>query len=118
MEQRDPASSEHHEGHEDPQARRLLLAIVDRGDADAVMKALVQGGYRFTRIDTQGGFLRRGNATLVIGIEQARVDDVLAVIQRNCRPQPPEPKPSDAGIPAYNAAVFELEALQFSVASE
>jgi uncharacterized protein YaaQ len=58
------------------------------------------------------GFLRRGNATLFIGVEAARVDEVLNLIQANC-PLRTEPNPPDAGIPMYGATVFVLETVKF-----
>ena len=86
----------------------LILAVVHKDDADAVIQALLKPGYRVTRIDTAGGFLRRGNATLLIGVESQKVDDVLAIIQTNCRLRT-EANPADAGIPMYGATVFVLE---------
>jgi uncharacterized protein YaaQ len=90
----------------------LILAIVQNEDADTVVGALLATGYRLTRINTAGGFLRRGNATLLIGVEAERVDDVLQIIQANCRLRT-EPRPPEAGIPMYGATVFVLEAARF-----
>jgi uncharacterized protein YaaQ len=89
---------------------QLILAIVQNGDAAGVIKGLTEAGYRFTRIDTTGGFLRRGNTTLVIGVDLARVNAALDVIQSNCTFQA-EPKPAEAGLPMYSATVFVLDAL-------
>jgi uncharacterized protein YaaQ len=62
---------------------KLVIAVVQDRDAGAVIDALVQREYRSTRINTQGGFLRRGNATLLIGVEDEQVDDVLALVRDN-----------------------------------
>jgi len=99
---------------EDQSTNQLLVAIVQNVDAAAVMKGLREAGHRFTRIDATGGFLRRGNATLVIGVEQDQVNAVLDVIQRNCQLRS-EPKPAEAGLPMYSATVFVLDALQLYV---
>jgi uncharacterized protein YaaQ len=40
---------------------KLLLAVLEATAADRVAEALVAGGFGVTRIDTVGGFLRRGN---------------------------------------------------------
>lgn len=66
----------------------LVLSIVSSEDADLVTRALLTAGYRVTRMNTAGGFLRRGNVTLLVGVEDAGVDDVLRVIQANSRSQP------------------------------
>ena len=64
---------------------KLVVAIVQDKDAGPVVDALVQREYRSTRINTQGGFLRRGNATLLIGVEDEQADDVLALVRENAR---------------------------------
>ena len=51
-----------------------------------------------------GGFLRRGNVTLLIGVEDERVQDVLELVKGACG----EP---DAG--QHRATVFVLKAEQF-----
>lgn len=64
---------------------KLVVAIVQDKDAGPVVDALVQREYRSTRINTQGGFLRRGNATLLIGVDDERTEDVLAIVRENAR---------------------------------
>jgi uncharacterized protein YaaQ len=91
---------------------RFVVSIVQKENADAVVGALLDAGYRLTRIDTAGGFLRRGNATLLIGVETPRLNDVLALIQANCRPRT-EPTPIEEGMPMYSATVFVLDASHF-----
>ena len=88
-------------------AMNLVLSIVQNEDADVVTRALLTAGYRVTRMNTAGGFLRRGNVTLLVGVEEAQVDDVLRIIGANCRAQT-EAGPS--GSTAYAATAFVLEA--------
>ena len=91
---------------------KFVVAIIQNEDADAVVNALMAAGYRLTRMNTAGGFLRRGNATLLIGVEAQRLYDVLGVIQANCRPRT-EPAPVQHGMPMYSATVFVLDASHF-----
>lgn len=91
---------------------KLVVAIVQNEDADVVVGALMAAGYRLTRINTAGGFLRRGNATLLIGVEAQRLNDVLSLIQGSCRPRN-EPAPVQHGMPMYSATVFVLDASHF-----
>ena len=46
---------------------KLVVAIVQDHDAGAVIDALVAAEFRSTRINTSGGFLKRGNATYRVG---------------------------------------------------
>jgi uncharacterized protein YaaQ len=87
----------------------LLLAIIQNEDADSVAGGLVAAGYRVTRLNTAGGFFRRGNVTLLIGVDAEKVDDVLKIIQANCRARA-EARPVESGMPSYGATVFVLDA--------
>ena len=52
-------------------------------DADLMADALVSGGFRFTRVPTAGGFLREGNTTFIIGVDEGRIGDLLGIVRRN-----------------------------------
>lgn len=93
-------------------AMKLMVAIVQSEDADNVVAALLEAGHRLTRINTVGGFLRRGNATLLIGVQAHQVDEIIALIQAACRPRS-EAAPLEKGIPEYAANVFVLDASSF-----
>jgi uncharacterized protein YaaQ len=88
----------------------LVLSIVQNEDAEPATRALLAAGHRVTRINTAGGFLRRGNVTLLVGVDEAQVDDVLRIIGANCRPQPPT---APAETPAHAATAFVLETSRF-----
>jgi len=63
---------------------KLVVAIVSQEYSDFVLDALTGAEYRATRISTTGGFWRKGNATLLIGVEATQVDDVLKLIEDVC----------------------------------
>jgi uncharacterized protein YaaQ len=98
--------------HTGANAMNLVLTIVQNEDAEQVTRALLAGGYRVTRMNTAGGFFRRGNVTLLVGVEEPQVDDVLQIINANCR-QRAEANPIEQGMPSFGATVFVLEADRF-----
>ena len=63
---------------------KLIVSIVQNDDADHLITALRDGGFSSTKISTTGGFLRQGNATILIGTDDANVPSVLDVIKRYC----------------------------------
>ena len=65
--------------------QKLLIAITADSDADTLIQKLVQRGYPATKVSSTGGFLRRGSATILSGIDADDVDNVLAVIRTECR---------------------------------
>ena len=36
-----------------------------------------------TRLSTTGGFLRQGNVSLMVGVDETQVEDVLTIIREN-----------------------------------
>jgi len=88
----------------------LVLSVVQNEDADPVTRALLAAGHRVTRINTAGGFLRRGNVTLLVGVDEAQVDDVLGIIAAQCRPQP---QSASAETPAHAATALVLATSRF-----
>ncbi len=85
---------------------KLVTAIVQDEDASKLTDALVKGGFRSTRLQSHGGFLRARNSTLLIGVEDKRLDDALRIIRENCRtrtrsvsPLPPVMEPGEFFMP-------------------
>lgn len=59
---------------------KLVIAIVNHDDAGAVTQNLSKKGFSCTRLATTGGFLLAGNVTLLIGVEEKKVQAVIDVI--------------------------------------
>lgn len=65
---------------------KLICAIVRDFDSDEVVHALTTHGHRVTRLASTGGFLKRGNVTLLVGTADDRVEDVIERIRAACLP--------------------------------
>jgi uncharacterized protein YaaQ len=63
---------------------KLILAIVNNDDSHALNQALVKEGFLATKLATTGGFLRVGNTTVLIGVEDDKVQQVIDIISQNC----------------------------------
>ena len=108
-----------------PEPMQLIVAIVQDEDAGLATDALTTAGFRVTRINTMGGFLRKGNATLAIATEPSQVQRALLLIRDNCErrseffvptapgeigePYPLEPIPVQVG----GATIFVLDIERF-----
>lgn len=60
---------------------KLIVAIVNYDDANAVTQALSKNGFSSTRLSTTGGFLLAGNVTLLIGVEDGQVQAAIDLIR-------------------------------------
>ncbi len=65
---------------------KLMFIVVRDVDGDTVLQALVDRGHRVTRVASTGGFLRRGNVTLMSGVEENRVQPVIDLLRSICCP--------------------------------
>ncbi len=60
---------------------KLIIFVADDGYADVSTDALVEQGFRVTRLATTGGFLRRGNTTLLVGLEENQVEQACDLVK-------------------------------------
>ncbi len=65
---------------------KLMIIIVRDTDEENVVQEMIQKGYRVTRMASTGGFLRRGNHTLMVGTEDEHIPTVMELLKRVCRP--------------------------------
>lgn len=65
---------------------KLIITIINDIDNEPVSQALIQAGFRVTRVASTGGFLRRGSSTLMIGVEDQSVNAAIQVIRDNLSP--------------------------------
>lgn len=63
---------------------KLVIAIVQDDDAANVVSKLNKENFRVTKLATTGGFLRAGNTTLLVGVEEERTDEVIRIIRELC----------------------------------
>ena len=64
---------------------KLVYAIVNSDDTYAVNKGLLKAGIRATKLSSTGGFLKSGNTTLLIGVEDDKVNEVKELVDHNCK---------------------------------
>ena len=105
---------------------KLVVAVVHNEDAGALVDALLEREHRATRLHSSGGFLKQSNATILVGIDDDKVDDVVEIIRANCNsrtqvvnPMPPIMEPGEFFMPypleveVGGATVFVLPVERF-----
>ena len=63
---------------------KIIYAIVSSDDGNRVTDVLTEHQFSVTRLATTGGFLKKGNATLMIGTDENRVDEAIDLIHETC----------------------------------
>lgn len=105
---------------------KLIVAIISKEDADKTVATLTKEGFRATRIDSVGGFLKEKNSTILAGVEPPAVRKVLKLIgscakshSEQLTPTPPMGGPGDfimadpVEVTVGGATVFVLDVDQF-----
>jgi len=96
----------------------LLLVVIQEQNLDATTKALNDLNIRITFLASSGGFLGRRNSTLLIGIPEARQNEVMSVLRETCKERTeymtlplegtPMPMPAPVPVSVGGAKVFAL----------
>jgi uncharacterized protein YaaQ len=84
---------------------KLMIAIVKDDDYDKIARALTEEEYRVTYIASTGGLFRRGSTTLLIGLEEEKINRAVEIIKE---------KTSDVeGTGAHKATIFVLNIKEY-----
>jgi len=102
---------------------KLILAVVQHQDAGHLVQALNELGFRVTRLSSQGGFLREGNVTLLLSVDDTQVNLVIKTVREHCStrtryvsPMPPIAEsgefypPAPLEVQVGGATIFVLKA--------
>jgi uncharacterized protein YaaQ len=105
---------------------KLLVAIVQDADAAGLVKELNRRHLEVTKLASTGGFLREGNTTLLIGVDDERLELAKEVIREKCRsrtrfvtpgvPVAEQPEPflaQPVEVPVGGAVLFVLNVEEF-----
>ena len=103
---------------------KMIIAILNADDASTVVQNLMKNGFSVTKLSTTGGFLRAGNVTVLIGVDNSKVQDVIDIISTYSKSRKQLiPTTSEAGINFYpsvpvevtvgGATIFVLDAERF-----
>ena len=106
---------------------KLIIAIVQDEDASLLISSLMNEGYSATKLATTGGFLRSGNTTLLLGVDDNKFDGAMTVIEKVCKSRKqiatsPSPMAGSTGVYAPypievmvgGATIFVLNVEQFT----
>jgi uncharacterized protein YaaQ len=91
---------------------KLVIAVIQDKDSQRLLSELAAAGFRSTKLASTGGFLREGNTTLFVGVEDQQVERVIALIKSICRAREQLVTPlSPVGGPADSYIPFPVEIL-------
>lgn len=90
---------------------KLLIAIINSEDSHNVIGEITKAGFYATKLSTTGGFLRAGNLTLLMGVEDEKVDELLDILRQNCRKR----EEITPVMPSYDTGVYNAIPVKITV---
>ena len=63
---------------------KMVIAIVQGKDGEVIQRALNSRGFHATVINSVGGFLGERNLTMLIGVQESYLADLIRIIRENC----------------------------------
>ena len=64
---------------------KLVMAIISDDDAFNIMDELSAKGFSVTKLASTGAFLRAGNTTLICGVMEERIPELMEIIESKCK---------------------------------
>jgi uncharacterized protein YaaQ len=104
-------------------SNRMLIAMVQSQDVEISENELNKLGISVTRLPSTGAFLGRRNATLLLGFPKGREEEIVKLLQENCRQRveyiavplesAPLPPPTPTPITVGGATIFSIDIEHF-----
>ena len=85
---------------------KMIICILSDSDKDEVSTALNEAGFQATQLPSTGAYFRRGNATMMVGVDDDKVETAIKVIRDNVE-EPAEPGLKSATLFVINVDRFE-----------
>ena len=60
---------------------RLLFAVLRKEDYDETVSQLTGHGFFVTKLSSSGGFLKKENVTLMLGVESGRMQEAVEILK-------------------------------------
>jgi len=64
---------------------KIFAVVVQNQDAECAADALIESGFRVTKLASSGGFLGSQNVTLLIGLEDGQEEKAVNTLRNCCR---------------------------------
>lgn len=63
---------------------KLLVCVMNNFYVNDIEKQLKAKGYRMTKLASTGGFLKKGNTTLLFGVNEKDVPELKETLKQTC----------------------------------
>ncbi len=64
---------------------KLMIIIVQDQDSYILVDDLIEKNFRVTKLSSTGGFLKSGNTTLLIGLNEKDIPLAMEIVENHCK---------------------------------
>ena len=87
---------------------KMVLAIINYDDSQDVISSLMKAGFSITKLATTGGFLKAGNVTILIGLDESKLDECFDIIREHSSSRK-QIMPATAGMGFFPSTPVQVE---------
>lgn len=88
---------------------KLIIAIIQDEYVSKIIKVLMENKIRTTKLSSTGGFLKSGNTTLFIGVEEEKLDNVVNLIRKECTSKKVKSENAEITVGGANLFVMDID---------
>ena len=88
---------------------KLIIAIVNDDYINKVIKVLMKNKVRTTKLSSTGGFLKAGNTTLLMGVEDENIDSVVDMIKHECKSTKVQKGDEEITVSGANLFIMDID---------
>lgn len=88
---------------------KLILAIIQDGYVNKIVKELMGKQIRATRLASTGGFLKSGSTTLLIGVKEEQLEEVIKVIEGNSKSTKVQEGDNELTVKGANLFIMDVD---------
>ncbi len=63
---------------------KLVIGIINNDDVNDLLAEITKASFQATKLSTSGGFLKMGNVTVLVGVEDEKVEQVVEIFKACC----------------------------------
>jgi len=93
---------------------KLIYAIIQDEDERNLTRALIENDFSVTRVSSSGGFLKKGNTTLMMGVDEKRIDEIFEIIRSHSTRRSMQAPDGSGTVSTGGATVFMVDAERFA----
>lgn len=88
---------------------KMIIAIIQDDFVNKVIRSLMEHRIRTTRLSSSGGFLKAGNTTLLMGVEEEQVEEIVNIIRAQCETTKIREEGKEITLKGANLFILDVE---------